>query len=176
MTTIRLIPQVMEFDVSIDSASMPALFGQSLETTIINEVTRQVEGRIPTASAVVSDITEELQSNRDFLRRTRDWVIESIDTGDIASRIRDEFDMAELIDTLNLSNESIAENNMFMRKLTDNPRFQNAIYNSVTRLHNDLNMRDIIQEQIDSMSSNIANDVAEKVMVIIANKISNTDV
>lgn len=172
MTTIKLIPSTMEFDVAIDSASMPALFTQSLETQICKMIDNHMENRVPDAEAV----SESLQENRDFLRRIRDWVIESMDTGDIASRVADNIDISEVIDSLGLSNESIAENQVFMRKLTDSPRFQTAIYNSVTRLHDDINMRDIIQEKIESMSSGIANDVAEKVMVIIANKISNTDV
>lgn len=172
MTTIKLIPSVMEFDVSIDSASMPGLFDQSLETTICAKVDEHVKNRVPDAEAV----SEALQEDRDFLRRMRDWVIESMDTRDIANKIGQEIDVHEIISELGLTNDSIAENGMFMRKLTDSPRFQTAIYNSVTRLHDDINMRDIIQEKIESMSNGIANDVAEKVMVIIANKISNTDV
>ena len=172
MTTIKLIPSSMEFDVAIDSASMPALFTQSLETQICKMIDDHMQNRVPDAEAV----SESLQEDRDFLRRMRDWVIESMDTGDIASRVADSIDMSEVIDSLGLSNESISENQVFMRKLTDSPRFQQAIYNSVTRLHDDINMRNIIQEKIESMSSGIANDVAEKVMVIIANKISNTDV
>lgn len=172
MTTIKLIPSTMEFDVAIDSASMPALFTQSLETQICKMIDDHMANRVPDAEAV----SESLQEDRDFLRRIRDWVIESMDTGDIASRVADNIDISEVIDSLGLSNESIAENQVFMRKLTDSPRFQTAIYNSVTRLHDDINMRNIIQEKIESMSSGIANDVAEKVMVIIANKISNTDV
>lgn len=172
MTTIKLIPSTIEFDVSIDSASMPGLFDQSLETTICAKIDEHVTNRIPDAE----NISDALQSNRDFLRRVRDWVIESMDTGDIARQVGDQIDITEVVHSLGLTNESIAENNQFMRKLTDSPRFQTAIYNSVTRLHNDINMRDIIQEKIESMSNSIANDVAEKVMVIIANKISNTDV
>lgn len=172
MTTIKLIPSTIEFDVSIDSASMPGLFDQSLETTICAKIDEHVTNRIPDAE----NISDALQSNRDFLRRVRDWVIESMDTGDIARQVGDQIDIAEVIDSLGLTNESIAENNQFMRKLTDSPRFHNAVYNSVTRLHDDMNMRDIINEKIESMSISIANDVAEKVMTMIANKISNTDV
>ena len=172
MTTIKLIPSTIEFDVSIDSASMPGLFDQSLETTICAKIDEHVTNRIPDAIHV----SDALQNDRDFLRRVRDWVIESMDTSDIARQVGDQIDVAEVIDSLGLTNESIAENNQFMRKLTDSPRFQNSIYNSVTSLHNDINMREIIQQQIDSMSNSIANDVAEKVMIIIANKISNTDV
>jgi hypothetical protein len=79
-----------------------------------------------------------------------------MDTSDIARQVGDQIDIAEVV--------------------TDSPRFHNAVYNSVTRLHDDISMRDIINEKIESMSISIANDVAEKVMTIIANKISNTDV
>jgi hypothetical protein len=72
MTTIKLIPSTIEFDVSIDSASMPGLFDQSLETTICTKIDEHVTNRIPDAE----NISDALQGNRDFLRRVRDWVID----------------------------------------------------------------------------------------------------
>jgi hypothetical protein len=65
MTTIKLIPQEMEFNVSLDSAALPSLFNQSLETTI--------DARIETTL-----------KNTEFTRKVRDWLLESIDTDDIA--------------------------------------------------------------------------------------------
>jgi hypothetical protein len=71
MTTIKLIPSVMEFDVSLDSASMPSLFSQSLETTIIEQVERQVAGRIPTTADVASQVAEQVTDDREFSRKIR---------------------------------------------------------------------------------------------------------
>ena len=98
MTTIKLIPQVMEFDVSLDSASMPSLFSQSMETTIIEQVERQVNGRIPTHDAVVESVANTMMESRDYTRKVRNWVLESIDYSQIASEVRDSIDYAELVD------------------------------------------------------------------------------
>ena len=172
MTTIRLIPQVMEFDVAIDSASMPSLFNQSLETTICEKIDEHVSNRIPDAESVA----EALEGSRDFLRRTRDWVIESMDTDDIARRIGDSIDMSDIIQSLDLNSETILGNPTFLRQMTEYSRFRSMVNTAVTNIHDNMSITNIIQDKIDSMSVNIANDVADKVMTMLINKISNTDV
>ena len=172
MTTIRLIPQVMEFDVAIDAASMPSLFNQSLETTICEKIDEHVSNRIPNAESVA----EALEGSRDFLRRTRDWVIESMDTDDIARRIGDSIDMSDIIQSLDLNSETILGNPTFLRQMTEYSRFRSMVNTAVTNIHDNMSITNIIQDKIDSMSVNIANDVADKVMTMLINKISNTDV
>ena len=172
MTTIRLIPQVMEFDVAIDASSMPSLFNQSLETTICEKIDEHVSNRIPDAQSVA----EALEGSRDFLRRTRDWVIESMDTDDIARRIGDSIDMSDIVGSMNLNNDTIFNNPGFLRQITEYTRFRSLVNTAVANIHDNMSITNIIQDKIDSMSVNIANDVAEKVMTMLINKISNTDV
>ena len=172
MTTIRLIPQVMEFDVAIDASSMPSLFNQSLETTICEKIDEHVSNRIPDAESVA----QELENSRDFLRRTRDWVIESIDTDDIARRIGDNIEMSDIVDLMNLNNDTIVSNPAFLRQLTEYSRFRSMVNTAVTNVHDSMSITNIIEDKINSMAVNIANDVAEKVMTMLINKISNTDV
>ena len=172
MTTIRLIPQVMEFDVAIDATSMPSLFNQSLETTICEKIDEHVSNRIPNAQSVA----EALEGSRDFLRRTRDWVIESMDANDIARQIGDSINMSDIIESLDLNSETIIGNPTFLRQMTEYTRFRNLVNQAVTNIHDDMSITNIIQEKIDSMSVNIANDVADKVMTMLINKISNSDV
>ena len=172
MTTIRLVPQVMEFDVAIDATSMPSLFNQSLETTICEKIDEHVANRIPSAE----NVADALESSRDFLRRTRDWVIESMDTDDIARRIGDNINIADIISSLNLNNETILGSPAFLRQMTEYVRFRNLVNQAVSNVHDSLSITQIIEDKINSMTVNIANDVAEKVMTVIINKISNTDV
>jgi hypothetical protein len=82
----------MEFDVAIDAASMPSLFNQSLETTICEKIDEHVSNRIPTAETVA----EQLEGSRDFLRRMRDWVIESMDTNEIARQIGNDISVGDI--------------------------------------------------------------------------------
>lgn len=172
MTTIRLIPQVMEFDVAIDAASMPSLFNQSLETTICEKIDEHVSNRMPTAETVA----ETLEGSRDFLRRMRDWVIESMDTNDIARQIGESIEMSEIIDSLNINSETILSNPTFLRQMTEYTRFRALVTNAVSNLHESINVEQMIQEKINNMATNIANEVAEKVMIQIANRLSLSDV
>ena len=172
MTTIRLIPQVMEFDVAIDAASMPSLFSQSLETTICERIDEHVTNRVPTAE----NVAEQLEGSRDFLRRMRDWVIESMDTNEIARQIGQEISVSEIIDSLDIDSETILGNPTFLRQMTEYTRFRALVTSAVNNLHESMSVEQMIQDKINIMSTNIANEVAEKVMIQIANRLSLSDV
>ena len=172
MTTIRLIPQVMEFDVAIDAASMPSLFSQSLETTICERIDEHVTNRVPTAESVA----EQLEGSRDFLRRMRDWVIESMDTNEIARQIGNNIEMSEIIDSMDINSETILGNPTFLRQMTEYTRFRALVTSAVNNLHESMSVEQMIQDKINIMSTNIANEVAEKVMIQIANRLSLSDV
>ena len=172
MTTIRLIPQVMEFDVAIDAASMPSLFNQSLETTICEKIDEHVSNRIPTAE----NVAEQLEGSRDFLRRMRDWVIESMDTNEIARQIGNNIEMSEIIDSMDINSETILGNPTFLRQMTEYTRFRSLVQSAVNNIHETMSVEQMIQDKINTMATNIANEVAEKVMTQIANRLSLTDV
>jgi hypothetical protein len=171
MTTIKLIPSVMEFDVSLDSASMPSLFSQSLETTIIEQVERQVNGRIPTHDSVVESVSSVMMESRDYTRKVRNWVLESIDYSQIVSEVRENMDYAELVDLT----APLWENEMFLRHLLSNNRFRNLVNTQVNAMasagldHNTI--RQMVNEKVESMTSNMCNEIAEKVLRIIQNRI-----
>jgi preprotein translocase subunit SecA len=171
MTTIKLIPSVMEFDVSLDSASMPSLFSQSLETTIIEQVERQVNGRIPTHDSVVESVASVMMESRDYTRKVRNWVLESIDYSQIVSEVRENMDYAELVDLT----APLWENEMFLRHLLSNNRFRNLVNTQVNAMasagldHNTI--RQMVNEKVESMTSNMCNEIAEKVLRIIQNRI-----
>ena len=172
MTTIRLIPQVMEFDVAIDAASMPSLFNQSLETTICEKIDEHVSNRVPTAESVA----EQLEGSRDFLRRMRDWVIESMDTNEIARQVGESIEISEIIESLDINSETILGNPTFLRQMTEYTRFRSLVQNAVNSIHETMSVEQMIQDKINTMATNIANEVAEKVMTQIANRLSLTDV
>lgn len=172
MTTIRLIPQVMEFDVAIDAASMPSLFSQSLETTICEKIDEHVTNRVPTAE----NVAEQLEGSRDFLRRMRDWVIESMDTNEIARQIGNDISVSDIIDSLDINSETILGNPTFLRQMTEYTRFRALVTSAVNNLHESMSVEQMIQDKINTMSTNVANEVAEKVMIQIANRLSLSDV
>jgi hypothetical protein len=174
MTTIKLIPSVMEFDVSLDSASMPSLFSQSLETTIIEQVERQVAGRIPTTEDVVSQVAEQVTDDREFSRKIRDWVMESIDYYDIKRNVLDDMDYSEIAGNL-IDDHSVHEN--LQRAVLNNSRFRSLITTQVGISLEAMNLQEIVNEKIEQLSINMANNVAERVLETLITRLRlSTDV
>ena len=166
MTTIKLIPQVMEIDVSLDSASMPSLFSQSMETTIVAEVDRQVSGRVPTAESVA----ERISGNRDFARKIRDWTVSEIDYAYIVQSVRDNVDYSQIIQSLS-DQGTLVDNDMFMRALLNNSRFRNMVSQSVSSGIDRSYVDSVITSMVESATVNLANEIADKVLRIIQNKL-----
>ena len=160
MTTIRLIPQVMEFDVAIDVASMPSLFDQSLETTICEKIDEHVTNRVPDAESVAG----ALENSSDFLRRIRDWAIESIDFGDIAMR------SAEYIDAEMLENALCTDR--FVRTLTDTTRFRNVVRGAMDTYMSNINITTLVQEAVNTAMLNVVNDAAERAVTLIQSRLN----
>lgn len=160
MTTIRLIPQVMEFDVAIDVASMPSLFDQSLETTICEKIDEHVSNRVPDAESVA----DALESSSDFLRRIRDWAIESIDFGDIAMR------SAEYIDAEMLENALCTDR--FVRTLTDTTRFRNVVRGAMDSYMSNINITTLVQEAVNTAMLNVVNDAADRAVALIQSRLN----
>ena len=172
MTTIKLIPSTMEFEVSVDSSSMPSLFSQSMETTIIEEVERQVNGRIPTLQMVVDDVSEAIREDRDYTRKVRNWVLESIDYSEIVTQVRDNLDYNELIDLTS----PLWENEAFLRHLLSNNRFRNLVntqvQSNITSTYDTITIKRMVDEKVESMTSNLSNEIAEKVLKVIQNRLT----
>jgi hypothetical protein len=172
MTTIKLIPSTMEFEVSVDSSSMPSLFSQSMETTIIEEVERQVNGRIPTHDTVVESVTSVMMEDRDYTRKVRNWVLESIDYNDIVTQVRDNLDYNELIDLT----APLWENEMFLRHLLSNNRFRNLVntqvQSNIASTYDTITIKRMVDEKVESMTSNLSNEIAEKVLKVIQNRLT----
>jgi len=172
VTTIKLIPSTMEFEVSVDSASMPSLFSQSMETTIIEEVERQVNGRIPTLQMVVDDVSSTMMEDRDYTRKVRNWVLESIDYSQITSDVRDNLDYSELVDLT----APLWENEMFLRHLMNNNRFRNLVNSQVaaniSSTFDISTIRDMVDEKVEQVTNNLSNEIAEKVLKVIQNRLT----
>ena len=172
MTTIKLIPSTMEFEVSVDSSSMPSLFSQSMETTIIEEVERQVNGRIPTLQMVVDDVSSTMMEDRDYTRKVRNWVLESIDYSQISREVSDSIDFAEIVDIT----APLWENESFLRHLLSNNRFRNLVntqvQSNIASTYDTITIKRMVDEKVESMTSNLSNEIAEKVLKVIQNRLT----
>jgi len=174
MTTIKLIPQAMEFDVAIDAASMPSLFSQSMETTIIDEITKQVEGRIPSEESLVESITESLSEDREFGRKIRNWVLEEIDYSDIAQTVKDDIDYSVLIQELVDSNEMFQEEN-FTANILNNHRMKTLVDNAVARSISSITIAEVIEAKMQEYLAVLSVEAADKAIKIIMQRVTKGD-
>jgi hypothetical protein len=156
---------------------MPSLFNQSLETTIHDEVARQVTGRVPSNTELVSQVAEYMQDDASFARKISDWVYDTIDTRDIARIMSEDFDFSQITEYLGIESDGFLTDERFLRAITNYSRFRSIVTNAVGELYESNSMEDFIKEKIEGMSTNIANEVAEKVMLMISNRLNrNADV
>jgi hypothetical protein len=103
-------------------------------------------------------------------------VYETLDTRDIARIMSEDFDFSQITDYLNIDSDTFFTDERFLRAITNYPRFRSIVSSATNEVYEANSMEDFIQTKIDSMSTNIANEVAEKVMVIISNRLSLSDV
>jgi hypothetical protein len=168
MTTIKLIPQAMEFDVSLDSASMPSLFSQSIETTIIQEVDRQVNGRMPSDSSIAESVTEKIRLDRDFCRKIRDWVMESIDYDAITTDVRENIEYSEIAEYI-LDSEFQVE--AMVKAIIQNSRFKTQMNNALELFILNLDIPSRVDDKIAEMATNMENRIIEQVLNTLGNRL-----
>ena len=158
----------MEFDVSLDSASMPSLFSQSIETTIIQEVDRQVNGRMPSDSSIADSVTEKIRLDRDFCRKIRDWVMESIDYDAITTDVRENIEYSEIAEYI-LDSDFQVET--MVKAIIQNARFKTQMNNSLEIFIANLNIPSQVDNKIVEMATNMENRIIEQVLNTLGNRL-----
>ena len=161
MTTIRLVPSQMDLEVRIDPTSVAGLFDESLEIMVTRRVDENMMGLKET---IVENTYENVIDDRDFLRRIRDWAIESIDFGDIAMR------SAEYIDADMLENALCTDR--FVRTLTDTTRFRNVVRGAMDTYMSNINITTLVQEAVNTAMLNVVNDAAERAVTLIQSRLN----
>ena len=152
----------MDLDVRIDPSSLSGLFDESVETMVHQRVDQNMIGLQETISTNAYDNVIE---NRDFLRRIRDWAIESIDFGDIAQR------SAEYIDADMLENALCTDR--FVRTLTDTTRFRNVVRGAMDTYMSNINITTLVQEAVNTAMLNVVNDAAERAVTLIQSRLNS---
>lgn len=161
MTTIRLVPSQLDIDVRIDPSSLSGLFDESVETMVHQRVDQNMIGLQET---IIDNTSDNVIENRDFLRRIRDWAIESIDFGDIAQR------SAEYIDAEMLENALCTDR--FVRTLTDTTRFRNVVRGAMDTYMSNINITTLVQDAVNTAMLNVVNDAAERAVTLIQSRLN----
>lgn len=161
MTTIRLVPSTMDLDVRIDPSSLNGLFDESVETMVHQRVDQNMVGLQET---IIENTYENVIDNANFLRRIRDWTIESIDYGDIATRMATELD-AEML-------ENAMCTDRFVRTLTDTTRFRNVVRGAVDTYMMNVNITTMVQDAVNNAMLNVVNDASERAITLIQSRLN----
>lgn len=161
MTTIRLVPSTVDLDVRIDPSSLSGLFDESVETMVHQRVDANMVGLQET---IMENTVENVIDNSNFLRRIRDWAIESIDYGDIAQR------SAGYIDADMLENALCTDR--FVRVLTDTTRFRNVVRGAVDTYMTNVNIMALVQDAVNTAMLNVVNDAAERAVTLIQSRLN----
>jgi len=161
MTTIRLVPSTMDLDVRIDPSSLSGLFDESVETMVHQRVDANMIGLQET---IMENTIENVTDDSNFLRRIRDWAIESIDFGDIAMR------SAEYIDAEML--ENALSTDRFIRTLTDTTRFRNVVRGAIDTYMMNVNIATLVQEAVNTAMLNVVNDASERAVTLIQTRLN----
>lgn len=151
MTTIKLIPQEMEFNVSLDSGALPSLFNQSLETTI--------DARIETTL-----------KNTEFTRKVRDWLLESIDTDDIARGVSRYIDYEEMSERI-CDRTTLFEDDNLHKVIMDDPRFGIKVRSALETLVTSAMINNAVEEKIQEYLTALAVDAADRAVKIISSRL-----
>ena len=161
MTTIRLVPSAMDLDVRIDPSSLSGLFDESVETMVHQRVDANMIGLQET---IMENTIENVIDNSNFLRRIRDWAIESIDFGDIAMRSAEHID-AELL-------ENALCTDRFVRTLTDTTRFRNVVRGALDTYMTNVSITSLVQEAVNTAMLNVVNDASERAVTLIQTRLN----
>jgi 6-pyruvoyl-tetrahydropterin synthase len=110
--------------------------------------------------------------DRDYTRKVRNWVLESIDYSQIISEVGSNLDYQQLIDLT----APLWENEMFLRHLMNNNRFRNLVNTQVqaniSSTFDISTIRDMVDEKVERVTTNLSNEIAEKVLKVIQNRLT----
>jgi hypothetical protein len=113
---------------------------------------------------IMENTIENVTDDSNFLRRIRDWAIESIDFGDIAMR------SAEYIDAEML--ENALSTDRFIRTLTDTTRFRNVVRGAIDTYMMNVNIATLVQEAVNTAMLNVVNDASERAVTLIQTRLN----
>ena len=100
--------------------------------------------------------------------------MESLDYYDIKRNVLDDLDYSEIADGL-INDDGVNEN--LQRAILNNSRFRSMITSQVGVSLEAMNLQEIVNEKIEQLSINMANNVAERVLETLISRLRlSTDV
>jgi hypothetical protein len=164
MTTIRLSTQSVDIPVTFSSGDIGNLFDQSLTDMIAERVNAAILVSQPDENAVAAT----LENSTRFNRNIRNQVMESIDYSEIRSEVLSEINYSEIVESV----EGLFDEARFVVALTRNIRFKNMIENTMNSIVYSDTLTELVRKAVQERTANIENEIADKVLAIISNRLN----
>lgn len=164
MTTIRLSTQSIDLPVTFSSGDIGNLFDQSLTDMITERVNHAILLSRPDETA----IAEALEGNTRFTRTIRNQIMESIDYSEIRSGVLEDLNYSQIVEEI----EGLFEEARFVVALTRNQRFKNMIENTMNSIVYSDTLTELVRKAVQERTANIENEIADKVLAIISNRLN----
>lgn len=153
----------MELEAHVTPEQIIQAFDSSLQELITSNTRRQVAEIMPT-----------ILRSPEYVRTARDWVMESIDYSYMSELVSRQFQPRDIVDEmLNRYGEDILESESYVDRVARNTRVQAGIqrYTQEYLQASDVVARHV-NEQVERLTANLANEVAERVLTIISQRLN----
>jgi hypothetical protein len=167
MTSIQLRTESIDIPVTFTSEQLHSLFDQSLTELIDGRVAQAIVDQAPDTLA----ITDSLCANTRFNRNMREALMEHIDYHEIRTTVLDSLSYSEIVAHIEDSSPMYTNDNL-VRGLTRSSRFQTLVRESVRGILNTTDINEKIDAIVQARTANLANEIAEKVLAIIGNRLA----
>lgn len=162
--TVQTISAPLGMELDLSNASIMEAVDSSLTETIQQKVKVH--------------LAEELQSaisTPEYVRSVRNWLMESLDYSYMAELVSRHFAPSEIVEELmgTYGEDNPFDSEAFQNRLVRNTRFQMLIQRFVQEyLQVSTNFSSLIEEAVAKQTANLANDVADRVLTIISQRLN----
>jgi hypothetical protein len=152
-----------DFEIPIKITSEQV--GEFLDARLHETVATLVQQSIPSAS----DVSMELTGNANFVRKVRDWLMESISYNDITDCLINEISFTKVISALDISEEKLSD--IVMRGWSRDGRLNKSVESIVINYINSEFSYDRLSQNLEKYIDAKTVEIADLVMSRIINSL-----
>ena len=162
--TVQTISAPLGMELDLSNASIMEAVDSSLMETIQQKVKVHLAEELQTAI-----------STPEYVRSVRNWLMESLDYSYMSELVSRHFSASEIVEELldSYGSDNPFDNEEFQNRLVRNTRFQMLMQRFVQEyLQVSTMMASQIEEAVAKQTANLANEVAERVLTIISQRLN----
>jgi hypothetical protein len=151
-------PSVVNVPIRVPVEALREAQTDAMREQLRTMVDSVVEERVPSAELLIESFTMDW----DFTRRVRDWMVESISYADLAHTMWNHVDRAEILDSLELTEERFAE--LIKAHLFSDRRLSRIIESQISSQITNSDYMDALASRMQTFIDQKVADIADLVM------------